>query len=218
MVVSDIEILGNEETDITDIDSEELNKPENKQIKKYYIDIMRDPDLKNAFYTAPTFWNYFVAALKNKKARGSGIIPAYDIINKHYRDKINQKFPGFTDKENKRALFYLFDDIEIKYNTINDESNRKIMTLERGYRKATVRQYEAGLGDVKVLTYRSSGGNYGYKIVVKKETGDNPDEYFCDIYVNNNKTEENKFKKSNVRIRLINSDGYVSYNKINKSN
>lgn len=189
-----------------------------KKFNAYYKEVMNDPDLEKAFYTAPSLWNYFISALKNKKATGKGIYPAYQIINRHLNDKINSKLPGFTDKENKRASFYLIDDISIPYYQINDPKTPKTFTLYKGIHKATVRQFEAGLGDVKVLTYGSSGGNYGFKIAVKKPTGDRPDEFFCDIYVNNRNVEENKYKISNVRLKFLNSDGYKSDYEPKKSN
>lgn len=196
-----------------DVDS--IGEKNNDELfKKYYHDIMNDPRLKKAFYTAPSLWNYFTAALTNKKARGTGILPAYDLINKHYNSRIEQKLPGFTDKENKRAAFYLLDTVIIRYRELNGRENELIM--EPKYYKATVKQYEAGLGDVKVLTYRSSGGNFGFKLAVKKPTGDRPDEYYCDIYVNNNKVEENKYVAKNVKVKFINSDGYSSYDNLKK--
>lgn len=196
-------------------DDEEFDR---KKFNAYYKEVMNDPDLEKAFYTAPSLWNYFISALKNKKATGKGIYPAYQIIDKHLNDKINSKLPGFTDKENKRASFYLIDDISIPYYQINDPKTPKTFTLYKGIHKATVRQFEAGLGDVKVLTYGSSGGNYGFKIAVKKPTGDRPDEFFCDIYVNNRNVEENKYKISNVRLKFLNSDGYKSDYEPKKSN
>lgn len=196
-------------------DDEEFDR---KKFNAYYKEVMNDPDLEKAFYTAPSLWNYFISALKNKKATGKGIYPAYQIINRHLNDKINSKLPGFTDKENKRASFYLIDDISIPYYQINDPKTPKTFTLYKGIHKATVRQFEAGLGDVKVLTYGSSGGNYGFKIAVKKPTGDRPDEFFCDIYVNNRNVEENKYKISNVRLKFLNSDGYKSDYEPKKSN
>jgi hypothetical protein len=67
------------------------------------------------------------------------------------------------------------------------------------------------------LSYRSAGGSYGFKIVVKKPTGDRPDEFWCDIYVNNNNVEENKYKQENIRVKFLNSDGYTSYDKLKKN-
>jgi hypothetical protein len=197
-----------------DNDDESDDEFDTQKFNAYYKEVLNDPDLQKAFYTAPSLWNYFVSALKNKKATGKGIYPAYQLINKYFNDKINSKLPGFTDKENKRCSFYLIDDITIPYYQINDPKTLKHFTLYKGIHKATVRQYEPGFGDVKIVTYTASGGNYGFKIVIKKQTDDKPDEYFCDIYVNNRNVEENKYKILNVRIKFLNSDGYQTQSNI----
>lgn len=204
-----------DEVDIDDEDDEEFDM---QKFNAYYKEILKDPDIEKAFYTAPSLWNYFISALKNKKATGKGIYPAYKLINRYLNDKINNKLPGFTDKENKRASFYLFDDISAPYYNTNDPKTPRTFTLYKGIHKATVRQYEVGLGDVKILTYVSSGGGYGFKIAVKKPTGDRPDEYLCDIYVNNRNVEENKYKIPNIRIKFLNSDGYKSNQELKKDN
>ena len=48
-----------------------------------------------------------------------------------------------------------------------------------GQNKAVVRPYEPGYADNKVLVRR----NYGFKIVVKKPTGEKDDQFYCDIYI-----------------------------------
>jgi hypothetical protein len=182
---------------------------------KYYKEILNNPNLQKAFYTAPSLWNYILAAAKGEKAKGKGLYPAYQIVNDFFSTRIKDKLPGFTDKENKRATFYLLDTVAIRYTELNGKKNELIM--EPRYYKATVRQYEAGLGDVKVLSYRSSGGAFGFKIAVKKPTGFKQDEYYCDVYVNNNKVEENTYVQKNVRVKFINSDGYTSYDNLKKN-
>ena len=215
--------LDGEKTKISNIEKQDNsmgsldNDFEDIEFSNYYKEILNDPNVRKAYYTAPKVWDYFVAALKNEKARGTGILPANDLLNRIFNQKINEKLPGFSDKENKRAQFYLFDNIDIPYNTITGEKN-KFLELNAGYYKATVRQFETGLGDVKVLTYRASGGNFGFKITVKKPTNDRQDEYWCDIYVYKNNVEENKYKAENIRIKFINSDGYTSYDKLEKNN
>jgi hypothetical protein len=215
--------LDGEKTKISNIEKQDNstgsldNDFEDIEFSDYYKEFLNDPNVRKAYYTAPKVWDYFVAALKNEKARGTGILPANDLLNRIFNQKINEKLPGFSDKENKRAQFYLFDNIDIPYNTITGEKN-KFLELNAGYYKATVRQFETGLGDVKVLTYRASGGNFGFKIAVKKPTNDRQDEYWCDIYVYKNNVEENKYKAENIRIKFINSDGYTSYDKLEKNN
>jgi len=204
--VSNVEILDGEEGD---------ESVDDELYKKYYQEFINDPNIEKAFYTAPKLLDYFLSALKNEKARGTGILPAYELINKHLTRKTDEKLPGFTDKENKRALFFINDNITIQYYTMNDNKRKVFNLISDGQpKKATVRQYEVGLGDVKVLSYRSAGGGYGFKLVVKKPTGDRPDEFWCDIYVNNNNVEENKYKQENIRVKFLNSDGYTSYDKL----
>lgn len=210
--ISYIQLLSNGEEDQ---ETPKDGSVDDFEFNNYYKEIINDPNVHKAFYKAPKLWNYFIAALKDKKARGTGIFPAYEIINKYFNKKIDDKLPGFSNKENKRAQFYIYNNIEIPYDTITGEKN-KFLQLNTGYYKATVRQFEAGLGDVKVLTYRSSGGNFGFKITVKKPTNDRPDEYWCDIYVYKNNVEENRYKAENIRIKFINSDGYTSFDKLKK--
>lgn len=207
-------IINFKDINITSDDNDESDNNEyyDDLFNKYYKEIVNDPSLKKAFYKAPSFWNYLTAALNNKEARGKGIFPAYEIINNYFTSKINQKFPGFTDKENKSASFYLYDDVVINYKKINKDGFDKLF-IEMGNHKATVRQYEPGLSDVKVLTSR----NYNCKILVKKPTGNRPDEFLCDIYVNKNNVEENKYVSENVRIKFLNSEGYTSYDNLKKN-
>lgn len=196
-------------------DKEPVETENDELFRQYYKEIINDPNLKKAFYTAPSLWNYFVSALKDKKARGSGIYPAYEIINNYYTKRINDKLPGFTNKENKRATFYLLDNVKIPY--LDFKGNEKEFNMVPREYKATVKQYEAGLGDVKILSYKEAGGNFGFKLAVKEPTGLKQDEYYCDIYVNNNKTEDDKYLQKNIRVKFINSDGYTSYDNLKNS-
>jgi hypothetical protein len=210
------QLLPDEKIKISNIEKEDTSFDDldnDFEESESYIEFLNDPNIKKAYYTAPKVWDYFVAALKNEKARGTGILPANELLNSIFNKKIDEKLPGFSNKENKRAQFYIYNNVEIPYDTLTGEKN-KILPLNSGYYKATVRQFEVGLGDVKVLTYRSAGGAFGFKVVVKKPTNDRPDEYWCDIYVYKNNVEDNKYKAENIRIKFINSDGYTSYDKL----
>lgn len=170
---------------------------------KYYKDIINHPNVKKAFFTAPTMWNYFTSALKNKDARGTGIYPAYEIINKYFNKLIDKKLPGFTNKENQWAEFIVPYRIEIPYHILNN-NKRLILKIEAGKNRAVVRPYEAGYGDNKILIRR----NLGFKILVKKPTNEKENEFLCDIYVQKQNVAENKFKIENVKLTFIKSDGY----------
>ena len=172
--------------------------------KKYYNDILKDPNVRSAFYTAPSLWNYFLSAMKNKKAVGSGIYPAYQLINSYYNKKIDKKLPGFTNKQNKRAEFIFTTPIDIEYYNENRRSQDLSRLSLSGKHAATVRPYKGGDGDNKVLI----NNDEGFKLKVKKPTNEKPDEYYCDVFVYKKGVIEDKFGETNVIIRFLDSDGY----------
>jgi hypothetical protein len=169
---------------------------------RYYQDIMNDPNVKKAFYTAPNLWNYIVAAAKGEKAKGTGIYPAYQLINKYYNSMSDEKLPGFTDKENSYAFFLVPNRIEISYYYL--DKTRDVFILDAGKNKAVVRPYEPGYSNNKVLVRRT----YGFKIIVKKPTGDKQDQYYCDIYVEKKNVEKDTYKIENVKLTFLKSNGY----------
>lgn len=174
-------------------------------LKKYYKDIVNDPNMRAAFYTAPSLWNYFVAALKKEKAIGSGIYPALNLVNSYYERKIAEKFPGFTNKNNKMAELIFKTPVEIEYVTKGNKEN--VLSLS-GKHVALVKPYIGGDGDSKVLI----NSQEGFKIKVKEPTGKKPDEFYCNVYVDKNKYsgEPDKFVQKNVIIKFLDSDGYKS--------
>lgn len=184
------------------IDDEEEKDDNSELFTKYYRDVVNNTELQKAFYTAPSLWNYFTAALKNEKARGSGLYPAYKLINNFFSKSSNNKLPGFTNKENLSALFIVPNRIKIYYQYKNGE--RDFFVMEAGENKAVVRPYEPGFGDSKVLVRR----NYGFKIVVKKPTGENDDQYYCDIYVEKKGVKPDTYKEQNVKLTFLKSKGY----------
>lgn len=189
-----------EGTEDNEIDNETSN--DDALFSRYYKDIMNDPNVKKAFYTAPSLWNYIVAKAKGEKATGTGIYPAYQLINKYYNNRSNKKLPGFTDKENLSALFLVPNRIEIRYKYLDKTSD--VFILDAGKNKAVVRPYEPGYGDNKVLIRRT----YGFKVVVKNPTGDKQDQYYCDIYVEKKNVEKDTYKMENVKLTFLKSNGY----------
>ena len=182
-------------------DSEEATADDDL-FKKYYDDIVNNPNLKKAFYTAPSLWNYIMAAAKGEKATGKGLYPAYQIINRYYNKASDLKMPGFTDKENLSALFTVPYRVEIPY-TYND-GTKDVLVLNAGQNKAVVRPYEPGYADNKVLVRR----NYGFKIVVKKPTGEKDDQFYCDIYIDKQNVKPDTYKVKDVKLTFIKSKGY----------
>jgi len=197
--VKDITMQDGEEEDA---EEEEESASDSELFNKYYHDIINNPNLKKAFYTAPSLWNYIVAKAKGEKAKGTGIYPAYKIINNYYNSAINKKYPGFTDKENLSALFIVPYRIQIPFKYNNGQQDTFI--INAGENKAVVRPYEPGFGDNKVLVRRA----YGFKIIVKNPTGEKNDQYYCDIYVEKRNVESDKYIQKDVKLTFLKSKGY----------
>jgi hypothetical protein len=184
---------------------DELTKDEktNDVLKAYYKEIMSDPNLKQAFYKAPTFWNYFTAALRGKPAKGSGIYPTLKLVNT-YKDKaINKEFAGFADKQNKRASFNLKQMISIPYK-VKNSNETKTLDIHGGLQSAIVQQYAVGQGTTKVLINK----NEGFKMVVKNKIPNAPNTFRCDFYVYLDNVTSDKYKIEDVVVEFGKSPGY----------
>jgi hypothetical protein len=183
-------------------EEDEENSFDSELHAKYYKDVINNPEVQKAFYTAPSLWNYFVAAIKNKKARGSGLYPAYKTISDIFNTSINNKLPGFTDKENLSAYFLVPYRVEIGYRYDNGTEDKLI--INAGNNRAVVRPYEPGFSNSKVLVRRT----YGFKIVVKKPTEEKDDQYYCDIYVEKKGVKLDTYKEENIKLIFLKSKGY----------
>lgn len=170
-------------------------------LKTYYKEIMNDPNLKQAFYKAPSFWNYFTSALKGKPAKGSGIYPTLKLVNTYKNNEIDKIFPGFTDKQNQRAAFELKTPISIPYR-VKKTNESKNLNVNSG--SAVVQQYKLGQGNTKVLIDIPSG----FKIVIKNKTPNTKDTYTCDFYVELDNVTKDTYKQENVVVLFGKSPGY----------
>ncbi len=183
---------------------EERNDAERaKTLRKYYNEIMSDPNLKQAFYKAPTFWNYFTAALKGKPAEGSGIYPTLKLVNTYKNKAIDKEFAGFADKQNKRASFNLKQMISIPYK-IKNSNETKTLDIHGGLQSAIVQQYAVGQGTTKVLINK----NEGFKMVVKNKIPNAPNTFRCDFYVYLENVTSDKYKIEDVVVEFGKSPGY----------
>lgn len=201
-VIKDIVLNNQTQPDTQEPEDNEDATVDDDLFKKYYNDIINNPNLKKAFYTAPSLWNYIMAAAKGEKATGKGLYPAYQIINRYYSNASDLKMPGFTDKENLSALFVVPYRVEIPYDY--NDGTKDVLVLNAGTNKAVVRPYEPGYADNKVLLRR----NYGFKIVVKKPTGEKDDQFYCDIYIDKQNVKPDTYKIKDVKLTFIKSKGY----------
>ena len=188
-------------TQTTEKKPDEVNK---EKLKQYYKEIMNDQTLRKAFYKAPSFWNYFTAALKGEPARGSGLGPAFDMIDRYRSKDIDSKTPGFSDKQGKKAKFYLPYRVSLNYETKSQKSGN--INIEAGAHEASVKKYKIGENN-RILV---NSEEY-FKIVVKGAVKGIKDTYYCDIYVFKPKVKTTNPEK-NIKIKFEGSDGYTEQN------
>jgi hypothetical protein len=128
--VSNIEML---DGDIDDIEDERVddegNYDDDKVFNKYYKDIINNPDLKKAFYTAPTLWDYLVAKAKGKKAKGKRVTEF----------KLGSKSPDLIPIQRQLVkLGYEIDSEEIKqgkFGVTTVEAVKQFQTINQLYQK-----------------------------------------------------------------------------------
>lgn len=192
---------------------EERNDAERaKTLRKYYNEIVNDPNLKQAFYKAPTFWNYFTAALKGKPAEGSGIGPVLNLVDKH-KDKISkEEAPGFTDKQNQSAKFNINKSVAIYYTT--EKGVKGLVAISSGYENDAIVQKNTTVGNNAIKTLININRNYKIDVLKRTKT---PNVFECvfSVYdvtgVNNDELYSNP-----INIMFTQSKGYNEETKTTK--
>lgn len=92
-------------------DTEQSETSDNKitkaDAKAAYEKILSNPELKNAFYKQPSFWEMFKAELKGEKPTGTGIITALDILDKYNLRRFNEKISNMLTPNEKVTIKFL---------------------------------------------------------------------------------------------------------------
>jgi hypothetical protein len=168
-----------------------------KTIKKYYDEIINDPNLKQAFYKAPSFWNYITAAIKGEPAEGKGIGPALNLVNKYKNQESLKKAPGFTTKQNQTAKFQISKSVNIDYVTENNVKGS--VGISNGAENNAIVQQNTTIGNNALKTLVSSNGKYKLDVLERTKT---PNVFMCvfSVYgVTGVKNDEVYSGKVNVR-------------------
>jgi len=165
--------------------------------------ILKDPILKSAFYKHPSFMDYLIAASKDKKATGSGILPTLQLLN-HYglnkiHDDLNAEFINGQSIEYTPLVPITINYIENGKNEIFTRNPDKVY-------KILVRNYKTN-DKYRVLKDVQSK----YKILIKTST-ETEDVFNCDvvkyIYDKNTGAKE-EFTANDVQIKISRqSEGY----------
>ena len=177
--------------------------------KKYYKEIMADPFLKQVFYKYPSTWDYIVAAAKGEKAKGGGLGPALELVDSYKNSRALELTPGFTNKEKKRALFNLKEQITINYTTLNGKKDS--ITIYGGSNNSAVVQKYPTVGNGSITTLINT--KRFYKLDVLDVTSD-PNIFKCNFSVyNEGVVEEDAFYSEEIYIEFLQSPGYNYINK-----
>lgn len=184
--------------------SEEKNTETLRRGKKAMEAILSDPNLQQAFFKQPSFFNLFKAEMTGKRATGTGIITAINIVN-NYMDKKETEKLGATFTQDKKVIFSPLREVSIAYQNKNAQSDKFVMVPTESY-TANVKNKQ--LDDVdRVLENLSDG----FKVLVKEKT-DQTDTFLCQVIklVTVGKTKKEYPSKDLVRIKFSReSPGYA---------
>lgn len=168
--------------------------------------ILNDPLMKKAFYRQPTLWNLIVSAVKGKNPRGTGIGPAWNIVNKYGESKVQKSLGvnGKNFKAGKQALFELmYEGLEI--NPTSQPQDTLVLSPSPTKYRAMVNSYKVGGDDRLTLENKKQG----YKIRVLKPYKEEPDTFevsVIKIVEFKSSGEVKEYPKSAI-IHFINENG-----------
>ena len=160
--------------------------------------ISKDPLLKKAFYSQPSFLNLFVAELTGKRAVGKGIYSVLNLVrkynNKKYTDYLKAEFI-----EGKEITFMFLDSIES-----NEIINFKVDKQQKIEYKSEV---NIELNYYPILVSENNG--ITLELEIKDPIKGNIDAFSCILVIKNgNKTYKEPNRKSIKIIRGERSPGY----------
>ena len=168
--------------------------------------ITKDPTLKAAFYSQPTFWQAFVAQLKGEKPKSNSILPILDILDKYNlkNDESSKFMMNFN--VDKLAKFSLLKVIDVPYKTSDKTNDSKSFTTEK--QDITVRRYVVSGAD-KVLI-KDLGDGLFLRVLVKKEV-EGEDTFECELEIgelDNKKWVNKTIGIIDANIQFFQSPGY----------
>ena len=163
-----------------------------------YDMISKDPLLKKAFYSQPSFLNLFVAELTGKRAVGKGIYSVLNLVrkynNKKYTDYLKAEFI-----EGKEITFMFLDSIES-----NEIINFKVDKQQKIEYKSEV---NIELNYYPILVSENNG--ITLELEIKDPIKGNIDAFSCILVIKNGKkTYKEPNRKSIKIIRGERSPGY----------
>ncbi len=165
-----------------------------------YDMISKDPLLKKAFYSQPSFLNLFVAELTGKKAVGKGIYSVLNLVrrynNKKYTDYLKAEFI-----DGKKISFIFLESRKIP------SDNKTIFNVVKENNKIYKSEVKIELNSYPILISKNSG--LTFELEIKDPIKGKKDSFSCILVINNSGktyTEDNRIEIE--IIRGVASPGY----------
>jgi hypothetical protein len=135
-----------------------------KSAKETMDAIINDPILKKAFYKQPSLLNLIMSAIKGENPKGTGIVPAQQIVRNYSISKAKVSLGDAFDYfiPNKELTYTLISDT-IEFN-LSDKSSNPI-TFD-SFKVYSAKVNEIKIGDLNLSLYDDKKD---VKIIVKKE-------------------------------------------------
>jgi len=173
--------------------------------------IANDPSMKQAFYKQPSLWNIMKSALKGEKRKGTGIVPAEDIIRQYGLTNLNKDIASIIKNFNfNKPVTY-----ELLTNTITFPSSKQgaqpIVFQKNKKYSAVVTSPNVG-DNYLVLT----DGGAKVKIFIKSKNQKQPGRNVFDVVFNKMILDaQGKMVKSQINATIMidskKGSGYYDY-------
>lgn len=173
--------------------------------------LANDPQLRDAFYKRPTFWQSFMAELKGEKPKTTGYTVVKNLLDRYADDKVAQTLgKNFVKKAD--IVFRPLDKIVINYSQNGQSQTYSLNTNDEiddmRYIKSQPSKSTSSGNEYSILL-----SNKDIDVLVNKKTN-TPNVYLCDVI--KKYTEKVKGKNvikyskpdKDVRIEFIDSPGY----------
>jgi hypothetical protein len=150
----------------TKIKPDDSNEYSESEVKAMMDLIINDPLMKKAFYSQPTLWNLLVSAVKGENPRGTGIIPAMELVRNYETSKLTKELgeSGHKFKRGKSAKFKF-------YRKTPDPSIKDIEYVG-------VVDYEVGDKGISIID-----DNKGFKVVILSEVAGLDNAFEVEVYM-----------------------------------
>lgn len=214
--IDDVDTTDTTDTTDSQVDNDVENSGDSQDVKELQQDgklslemILKDKNLKNAFYQQPKLWDLFIAELKGKTAVGKGIINVVSIVSKYEKRKTFKSLGGEFDRG--QVSFSFLGSYKVSYDTKFYEFN------SFDNREFRCKVLDVKLGEQPKLSGRlNKDGTLYFELKLLNKIDEIEDGFLCSLEIIKVKGSViNRYPyENNVKIKIIRGDksnGYKPY-------